>query len=115
MNPDTTHKDGAHTAGGQLRAAWLQETKDGVAITVKAVPRASRTEVAGAEGEWLRVRVKAPPVDGKANEALVKFFAEVLGVPKGAVSIVAGDTGRLKRVRVDGVSEEHVRRHCMGA
>lgn len=97
-------------ARGTPHVSWLQETKDGVVITVKAVPRASRTEIAGADGEWLRVRVKAPPVDGKANEALVKFFAETLGVPRGSVAITSGDTGRLKRIRVAGVSADAVRR-----
>ena len=85
---------------------WLQETKDGVTLTVKAVPRASKSEVVGADADWLRVRVKAPPVDGKANEALVKFFAEFFGVPKGSVSIVSGDTARLKRIRINGLAAD---------
>ena len=82
---------------------WLQETKDGVTLTVKAVPRAAKSEIAGVDDDWLRVRVKAPPVDGKANEALVKFFAGFFGVPKGAVALVSGDTARLKRVRITGL------------
>ena len=85
---------------------WLQETKDGVTLTVKAVPRASKSEVVGADDDRLRVRVKAPPVDGKANEALVKFFAEFFGVPKGSVSIVSGDTARLKRIRITGLAAD---------
>ncbi len=87
---------------------WLQETKDGVVLTVKAVPRASKSEIAGADDDWLRVRVKAPPVDGKANEALVKFFATLFGVSKGAVTLVAGDVSRLKRIRVVDVSGAQV-------
>ena len=83
---------------------WLQETKDGVVLTVKAVPRAAKSEIAGVDDEWLRVRIKAPPVDGKANEALVKFFAEFFSLPKGAVSIISGDTARLKRVKISGVT-----------
>ncbi len=85
---------------------WLQETKDGVVLTVKAVPRAAKSEIAGVDDEWLRVRVKAPPVDGKANEALVKFFAEFFTVPKGSVSLVSGDTARLKRIKIFGVTAE---------
>ena len=85
---------------------WLQETKDGVTLTVKAVPRATKSEIAGVEDTWVRVRVKAPPVDGKANEALVKFFAALFGVPKGAVSIISGDTARLKRVKITGMTAE---------
>jgi uncharacterized protein (TIGR00251 family) len=85
---------------------WLQETKDGVVLTVKAVPRAAKSEIAGVDDEWLRVRVKAPPVDGKANEALVKFFAEFFTVPKGSVSLVSGDTARLKRIKITGMTAE---------
>ncbi len=85
---------------------WLQETKDGVVLTVKAVPRAAKSEIAGVDDEWLRVRVKAPPVDGKANEALVKFFAEFYSLPKGSVSIVSGDTARLKRIRITGLAAD---------
>ena len=72
----------------------------------KAVPRAAKSEIAGVDDEWLRVRVKAPPVDGKANDALVKFFAELFSVPKGAVAIVSGDTARLKRVKITGMTAE---------
>ncbi len=85
---------------------WLQETKDGATLTVKAVPRAAKSEIAGVEDGWVRVRIKAPPVDGKANEALVKFFAALFGVPKGAVSIISGDTARLKRVKITGMTAE---------
>jgi uncharacterized protein (TIGR00251 family) len=66
-------------------------------------PRASRTELAGQHGDALKVRVAAPPVDGAANDALVRFLADVLGVARSAVSIEAGGTGRAKIVRVAGV------------
>ena len=85
---------------------WLQEAKDGVVLVVKAVPRASKSEIAAIEDEWLRVRIKAPPVDGKANEALVKFFAGFFTVPKGSVVIVSGDTARLKRIRITGLAAD---------
>ena len=85
---------------------WLQETKEGVVLTVKAVPRAAKSEIAGVDDEWLRVRIKAPPVDGKANDALVKFFAEFFAVSKGFVAIVSGDTARLKRVKINGLTAE---------
>lgn len=87
---------------------WLIEAKDGCVITVKVTPRAAKSEILGAESEWLRVRVKAPPVDGKANTALIALFADVLGLHKRSVSVVAGRTARLKRVRVDGVTADEV-------
>lgn len=83
---------------------WILESNGGVTITVKATPRANKNEIAGADADWLRVRLKAPPVDGKANEALVKFFAELFSVAKNAVSIISGDTSRLKRVHIAGIT-----------
>jgi uncharacterized protein (TIGR00251 family) len=67
-------------------------------------PRASRAVVGPVVGDRLRVAVVAPPVDGKANEAVVRALAEALGVPRGAVEIVRGETGRRKTVRVRGVT-----------
>jgi uncharacterized protein (TIGR00251 family) len=70
---------------------------------VELQPRASRTEVVGWRDGRLRLRVTAPPVEGAANAALVALLAESLGVPRRAVSVVAGAAGRRKRVRVEGV------------
>lgn len=85
---------------------WLTATQDGCTLVVKATPRASRSEVLGADADWLRVRLQAPPVDGKANAALIELFADTFGIPKRAVEIVTGDTSRLKRVKLRGVSAE---------
>lgn len=82
---------------------WATQTSDGVILVVKAAPRANASEIAGVESEWVKVRLKAPPVDGKANEALVKLFAEAFGVPRSAVSLITGGTARLKRVRISGI------------
>ncbi len=75
----------------------------GVVFRVKVVPRASRSEIAGVQGDMLRVRLTAPPVEGAANNALVKLLAEVLKVPERDIEIVAGHTGRQKVVRVAGL------------
>ena len=69
-------------------------------IDVRVQPRASRSEIAGTFGERLRVRLQAPPVDGRANAALVEFLAETFGVPRAAVTIEHGLSGRDKRVRI---------------
>jgi uncharacterized protein (TIGR00251 family) len=79
-------------------------------IAVRVQPRASRTEIAGAYGDAVKIRVAAPPVDGAANTELVAFLAKRFGVPKSSVRIVKGDRGRDKLVEVDGVSDEEVRR-----
>jgi uncharacterized protein (TIGR00251 family) len=73
-------------------------------------PRASRSEVVGAHGGALKVRLQAPPVDGAANAALVELLAESLGVPRRAVRIVAGESSRSKTVDVDGVEQALVER-----
>ena len=77
---------------------------DGIRLTVQVVPRASVSEVAGAYGDdALRVRLNAPPVDGKANRELVRFLAGALGVPGRQIELVSGQTGRRKVLRVAGI------------
>lgn len=78
-------------------------------ISVRLSPRASREEIAGEREDALQVRVTAPPVDGAANEALVRLLAKRLRVAKGAVTIVSGETARTKVVQVDGLDEGEVR------
>ena len=71
-------------------------------LELRVQPRASRSEIAGCHGERLRVRLQAPPVDGKANAALVEFVAATFGVPRARVTIEHGLTGRDKRLRIAG-------------
>lgn len=82
----------------------LRETAAGVSFAVRVQPRAGRTAIVGVMGDAVKVAVAAPPVEGKANEALVRFFAELLGVGRAAVEILSGESGRNKVVRVSGVS-----------
>ncbi len=86
----------------------VTEVEGGVRFAVRVQPRASRRGVEGLHGDALKVRVTAAPVDGAANEAVVEVLAEALGVPKGAVRIVSGATGRRKVVEVLGVGREAV-------
>jgi uncharacterized protein (TIGR00251 family) len=81
----------------------IRATPVGVVITVRVVPRAAASGLAGTRGDALLVRLQAPPVDGAANVELVAVIAEALGVPKRAVSIVAGDRSREKQVSVRGI------------
>ncbi len=81
-----------------------------VRVAVRAQPRASRNEIVGEHGGALKVRLAAPPVEGAANEELVRFLARTLSVPASAVRIVAGERGRNKIVEVDGLDAESVRR-----
>jgi uncharacterized protein len=72
-------------------------------LKVRVQPRAKRTEVAGEREGAIVIRVNAPPVDGRANEAVCRLIAKRLGVASGAVRVVRGDTARDKVVRVDGI------------
>lgn len=83
--------------------------QDGCAIfVVHVVPRASRNGIEGEHAGALKVRLTAPPVDGRANEALRRILAERLDVPVSAVRIVAGGSSRTKRVSIAGVSAAHI-------
>lgn len=85
---------------------WCERWKEGCALTVKVTPRASRDAVLGEEEGWLRLALAAPPVDGKANEAARRFLAEALGVPRTAVKLLSGQSARLKRFSVAGLSPD---------
>lgn len=82
---------------------WLIADDAGVRLRLHIQPGAKKTEVAGLHGEALKIRLAAPPVDGKANACLIAFLADRLGVAKAAISLVSGDTSRAKRVRISGI------------
>jgi uncharacterized protein len=77
---------------------------DSCTLAIKAIPNAPRNEVTGWLGDALKVKVHAPPVEGKANEVLCEFLADALGLPRRAVTIARGDTSRHKLVRIAGLS-----------
>lgn len=85
------------------------EEHEGCTFQVRVLPRGGRSEVVGLHGDALKIRLAAPPVEGKANHALRKFLAEQLGVSPAAVVILSGHTSRQKRVRAAGVSADAVR------
>ena len=82
----------------------ISPTPAGVRLRLRIQPRASREEVAGVSGDTIRIRLTAPPVDGAANEALVRFLSDRLQVPRSAIELVAGKAGRTKLVAVSGIS-----------
>lgn len=84
---------------------WLRQAADGsVTLSLHIQPGASRTEAAGLHGEALKLRLAAPPVDGKANTCLIAFLADFLDIPKARVELVSGASSRQKRVRIAGLS-----------
>ena len=87
--------------------SWtIVESGGGVIFAVRVIPRSSRNAFAGVQGDALKVKLTAPPVEGAANAALIAFLADRLGVRKSAVSIVSGERSRSKTVRVEGVTRE---------
>ena len=73
-------------------------------LALKVIPNAPRNEIAGRLGDAIKVKIHAPPLEGRANDALCAFLAECLNVPRRAVTVVRGDTSRQKVIRVDGLS-----------
>jgi hypothetical protein len=86
----------------------VTDTPDGVVLDVRVIPRASKAGVGGIRDGALLIRLHAPPVDGAANGELIDVLAKVLGVPRRAITIVAGEKARLKRVRVAGLTKDAV-------
>ena len=81
-----------------------------VSLSIRIQPRASKNEIITMESGGLKIRLTAPPVDGAANEALVKFLAATLSISRSHIEIVSGHTSREKVVRISGISGAEVRR-----
>jgi len=93
-----------------VQVDWLRTRKDGsVLLRLYVQPRASRNELAGLHDGALKLRLTTPPVDGKANRAVLVFLAKLLGLPKSSLSLVSGQKNRSKQICVHGLSENQVR------
>jgi len=86
----------------------ITESKQGLLLKVKVQPGAKRDELAGEYDGGIKLRLSAPPVDGKANAACVEFLAELLGIPKRAVTLVRGQTSTTKVFLIQGLSKEQL-------
>lgn len=82
--------------------------EDAVTIQVQVVPRASRSEVVGEYNGSLRIRLAAPPVDGAANEELIRVLARAFKVPRGAVKLVSGHSSKIKQVSIEALPDKIV-------
>lgn len=83
-----------------MSAVWLRQSDRQTTLTLHIQPGAKKTEVAGEHGDALKIRLAAPPVDGKANSALIAFVADRLGIAKSAVSLKSGQSSRRKVIEV---------------
>jgi uncharacterized protein (TIGR00251 family) len=87
----------------------IHDDDGGTSFAVKIHPRAKKNAITGEHGDALKVSLTAPPVEGRATEACIKFFAKLLKVPRSSVTIASGQKGRRKVIRVAGLSAEEVR------
>lgn len=87
----------------------IRVTKDGIVLSVKVIPRASKNMIAGWENEELKVRLNAIPEKGEANEELIAFLAKSWKLPKSSFSIQSGETSRHKKILIRGLSLESLK------
>ena len=80
---------------------WYQWRDNALLLSLRIQPRASKDELVGPHGGHLKVRITTPPVDGKANEHLLKFLAKTFGIAKSQISLISGKTSREKRVLIN--------------
>jgi len=83
----------------------IKEFASGVTFTVKVHPRARKNAITGTVGDALKLALTAPPVEGKANQAVIEFFADLFQIPRSSVTIASGETSRNKVIRIAGVSK----------
>lgn len=94
-----------------MSPAWLRREASGnIVLGLHIQPGAKKTEIAGLHGDTLKIRLAAPPVDGKANECLIAFLAAELEVPRAQVELASGAASRRKRLRINGASAEAIAR-----
>jgi uncharacterized protein (TIGR00251 family) len=92
----------------------ISESAGAITFAVKVHPRAKKNAITGEVGEALKLSLTTPPVEGRANEACIEFFAKLLKVPRSSVTIAAGLTSRNKVIRVAGVLGQYVRDRLSG-
>ena|SRR5438874_6326293 len=91
----------------------IHDTVGGVSFAVKVHPRARKNAITGELGNAVKISVAAPPVDGKANEACIELFADLLKVPRSSVTIASGQNSQHKVIRVNGISAQELRQRLV--
>lgn len=92
-----------------MNASPITSAGGAVRITVHAQPGAKTTQLAGLHGDAIKIRVQAPPLEGRANEELIRFLAETLGVARSKVTLWRGDKSRAKVFEIQGITEQHAK------
>ena len=92
----------------------LHDGQRGAALAIRVIPRARKTEISEIMGDGtIKIRVTAPPLDGKANQALLEFLAEILDIHSSNIEIIAGETGRNKLVSILGMDADTAHQRIM--
>lgn len=91
---------------------FFKEKDNGVLLNIKAVPNSSKNEICGVMENALKVKIKAPAVENKANLELVKYFSKLLKVSKSSISLVSGSTSKIKSLYIDGCTIEQIKSFC---
>lgn len=91
------------------RERSMKETREGVLLPVKVIPKSSKSAIVGWEGDELKIRIKAPPHEGEANEELIRFLSKIWKIPKTLLSIESGLASRHKKILIQGVSLERIK------
>ena len=86
----------------------IKETADGVILQVHVVPRSAKSEVAGVQGDALKLRIAAPPVEGQANKECIRFLSDILGIRKKQVVIVGGSKSKNKTIAIEGIRKKDI-------
>lgn len=89
--------------------SWIRKTDQGCLLTLKIIPRSSRNVVVGQLGEALKIKLQAPPLDGKANQALIRFLSKKIGCNRSSIVINKGESNRNKLVSISGLPPETIR------
>jgi uncharacterized protein len=93
----------------------LRETARGVTFAVRVHPRARRNAITGTAGDALKLALTAPPVEGRANQAVIEFFADLFQIPRSSVTIASGETSRNKVLRISGITAAQLRQRLAAA
>jgi uncharacterized protein (TIGR00251 family) len=87
----------------------ITASPSGIRFKIKVHPRGKENAITGVFGDALKVSITAPPADGKANKAIIEFLADFFAIPRSSVTIASGESGRIKVIRVSGISAAQVR------
>jgi uncharacterized protein (TIGR00251 family) len=93
----------------------LNETAKGVTFSIKVQPRARKNAITGTVGDALKLALTAPPVEGRANQAIIEFFVELFEIPRSSVTIASGETSRNKVIRIAGLGRAVIEQRLAAA